>query len=412
MAVGRSPRVGLRVEPKARGHDPHARVKSARSCARGRRVGIASWRCSSGLARAASTMRRAASAACVYSHFGGVEQDGVVGAGASARRRGRRRGRRGGGCRPARRRRLTRLALRLQLLPAALGAHLGRGGDVELGRGVGRDHRADVAPVEHRAAGLARRRRAGSRAGRRAPRGCTATRLAASPAARGAQRRDRPAGRRSSARAAAAAAASSSSRSLAGLLHQHARRRGRAGRCPARGRPKAAPSRAAMVPLPEAAGPSTAMTKPLTLSSRRSPRPGRASASTKPGKLVAIMPGSSTRDRLRRAARPSTRWLMAMRWSPWVATRPPPRDAVVGARRADDGQALGLLLDADAAGGQAGGHQGDAVALLDPQLADAAHDGRALGEGGGDGQDRIFVDHRGRALRRAPRRPSAANSAR
>ena len=32
---------------------------------------------------------------------------------------------------------------------------------------------------------------------------------------------------------------------------------------------------------------------------------------------------------------------------------------------------------------------------------------RAFGEGGGDGEDRIFVDHRGRALAAARRRPSA-----
>ena len=36
----------------------------------------------------------------------------------------------------------------------------------------------------------------------------------------------------------------------------------------------------------------------------------------------------------------------------------------------------------------------------------------ALGEGGGDGEDRIFVDHRGRALGRHARRPSAPNGAR
>ena len=35
---------------------------------------------------------------------------------------------------------------------AALGADFGRGGDEQLDVGVGRDHRADVAAVEHRAA--------------------------------------------------------------------------------------------------------------------------------------------------------------------------------------------------------------------------------------------------------------------
>ncbi|MNV55256.1 hypothetical protein D3C71_1474860 [compost metagenome] len=47
------------------------------------------------------------------------------------------------------------LASRRQLLPAPLGADLRRGGDIELGCGVGRDDRADVAPVQNGAAGLA-----------------------------------------------------------------------------------------------------------------------------------------------------------------------------------------------------------------------------------------------------------------
>ena len=87
-----------------------------------------------------------------------------------------------------------------------------------------------------------------------------------------------------------------------------------------------------------------------------------------------------------------------MRWSPWVVTRAPPAPWL--ARTEPTTVRLSAFLDADAAGGEARGHQGDAVALLDPHLADAAHDGRALGEGRGDRQDRIFVDHRGRALGR------------
>ena len=46
------------------------------------------------------------------------------------------------------------LAPRRQLLPAPFGAHLGRGGDIELGCGVRRDDRADVAPIQNGAAGL------------------------------------------------------------------------------------------------------------------------------------------------------------------------------------------------------------------------------------------------------------------
>src|SRR5579859_45619 len=43
----------------------------------------------------------------------------------------------------------------------------------------------------------------------------------------------------------------------------------------------------------------------------------------KPGKLVAIMPGASIATG-RSQAKPKIRWLMAMRWSPWVFTRAPP----------------------------------------------------------------------------------------
>ena len=51
------------------------------------------------------------------------------------------------------------------------GAHFGPRGDENLDVRVGADDGADVAAVEHGAAGLARRRPAGSRAGPRAPRG-------------------------------------------------------------------------------------------------------------------------------------------------------------------------------------------------------------------------------------------------
>ncbi|MND81791.1 hypothetical protein D3C80_735990 [compost metagenome] len=63
-----------------------------------------------------------------------------------------------------------------------------------------------------------------------------------------------------------------------------------------------------------------------------------------------------------------------------------------------DDETLGLFLDRDAAGGQPSDHQGDPVAFLDPHLADAAHDGAALGIGGRRRQDRVLVDHRGRAV--------------
>ena len=65
-----------------------------------------------------------------------------------------------------------------------------------------------------------------------------------------------------------------------------------------------------------------------------------------------------------------------------------------------DDEAFRLLLDVDAAGLETGRHQGDSVTLLDPHLAHAAHHRIAGGEGGRHGQDRIFVDHAGRAARR------------
>ncbi len=43
------------------------------------------------------------------------------------------------------------LALAAELPPAAVGAHFRRSGDEQLGGRVRRDHRADVAPVDHRA---------------------------------------------------------------------------------------------------------------------------------------------------------------------------------------------------------------------------------------------------------------------
>ena len=82
---------------------------------------------------------------------------------------------------------------------------------------------------------------------------------------------------------------------------------------------------------------------------------------------------------------------MAMRWSRWVATRPPPaRPAAV------DDQVVADDFMFDARRREAGGDRGEPVALLDAQLVQAVHARRAAGEGGGDGEDRIFVDHRGR----------------
>jgi len=51
----------------------------------------------------------------------------------------------------------------------------------------------------------------------------------------------------------------------------------------------------------------------------------------------------------------------------------------------------------DPRGGEARGDCGEPVALFHPQFVQAVHPRLAIGEGGGDGEDRIFVDHRGRA---------------
>ncbi len=119
--------------------------------------------------------------------------------------------------------------------------------------------------------------------------------------------------------------------------------------------------------------------------------PSPSIAGRKVGKLVAIIAVSSTVIGSRLAS-PMTRKLMAMRWSMWVATRPPPLG-----RAALDEEIVALDRMRDAGGGEAGGDRGEAVALLDPELVQAAHPRRPRGEGRGDGEDRIFVDHRGRA---------------
>ena len=95
---------------------------------------------------------------------------------------------------------------------------------------------------------------------------------------------------------------------------------------------------------------------------------------------------------------------MAMRWSRWVATRPPPARRLAGAVH---DKIVGAHLVAHAVGGQAGGDARQPVAFLGAQFGQAQHARRALGAGRGDGEDRIFVDHASARARPAPRRPSA-----
>ena len=65
-----------------------------------------------------------------------------------------------------------------------------------------------------------------------------------------------------------------------------------------------------------------------------------------------------------------------------------------------DDQIVALNLDADARRFKAVGHHRQPVAFLDPQFAQSTHARRAGRTGGGDGQNRVFVDHTRRALRR------------
>ena len=80
----------------------------------------------------------------------------------------------------------------------------------------------------------------------------------------------------------------------------------------------------------------------------------------------------------------------------WVATTPPPERAALAVH--DQVVAFDLDLDAVAAQHRGGGFE--PVGFLDAQFLQAAHARHAFGEGRGDGEDRIFVDHGRRALGR------------
>ena len=94
---------------------------------------------------------------------------------------------------------------------------------------------------------------------------------------------------------------------------------------------------------------------------------------------------------------PSTSALMAIRWSMWVATIPPPGRRPAGAVH---DQVVALDFHPHAVRRQQRRGGGEPVALLHPQLLQPAHARGARGAGGGDRQDRVFVDHARRALRR------------
>ena len=88
---------------------------------------------------------------------------------------------------------------------------------------------------------------------------------------------------------------------------------------------------------------------------------------------------------------------MAMRWSRWVATVAPARD--LAAKPMHD-EVVALDRVRHARRRETGRDRGEPVRFLDPQLVQAAHAGRPFGEGGGDGENRVLVDHRRRAVRR------------
>ena len=124
-------------------------------------------------------------------------------------------------------------------------------------------------------------------------------------------------------------------------------------------------------------------------------RPGARISSVKPGKLVAMKAASSTRDRLL-AAEPHHQ---RRHRDPMIHVG---RDHTAARRAAlavhDQVVAVDLHLDAVDAQHRGGG--GEPVGFLDAQFLQAAHPRRALGERRGHREDRIFVDHRRRALRR------------
>ena len=151
------------------------------------------------------------------------------------------------------------------------------------------------------------------------------------------------------------------------------------------------------MPLPEAAGPSMAMTT-SSRPSRSSRAERRSSASTKPGKLVSMVAPSSMRDRLLAppCPAPGRPWRCDGRAA--VAIAAPPAGGRAGAV---DDQAVALDRDRDAAGGEARRRSRASRSLsLTRSSARPCITRAALGEGGGDGEDRIFVDHRRRALGR------------
>ena len=65
-----------------------------------------------------------------------------------------------------------------------------------------------------------------------------------------------------------------------------------------------------------------------------------------------------------------------------------------------DREPVGPGARRDAINGKTRFDGGEAITLLHPQFIETLHMGDAFRKGGGHREDRIFIDHRGRALRR------------
>ena len=93
-----------------------------------------------------------------------------------------------------------------------------------------------------------------------------------------------------------------------------------------------------------------------------------------------------------------------MRWSSWVSISAPPAGGPPAPSTIRSSPSTATRTPQPA---RPAAIAGEAVAFLDPQLGEAAHHRAAAGAGRGDGEDRVFVDHRRRPLRRECRRRSA-----
>ncbi len=78
------------------------------------------------------------------------------------------------------------------------------------------------------------------------------------------------------------------------------------------------------------------------------------------------------------------------------------RPAALDLARAHDSQRVAVDAGRDAVRGEAGGRRSQPVALLHLELGKALHHGRAVGESGHGGEDRVLVDHRRGAGRGHP----------